>query len=228
MTGSASGEGKAVHPSAGGTQSRAARASLGSGVERLCFRRTGRNTKPLRAVRRPKPADRLSFHVRTRLGRRMPALFLLGDSFNGVIVHLNQRDVTMVAVSHAPYSTLAAYRKRMGWSFNGFPLTALISTSTTKPHSHRHNANPRRRFTISSCKTRALPSTQASASFTGRHRPPVPHLFHVCPRHRHREHGLQLPRHGSQGTSRGAVSNWVRRHDEYAASLPTDAAGQTC
>jgi predicted dithiol-disulfide oxidoreductase (DUF899 family) len=39
------------------------------------------------------------------------------DNFDRVIVHLNQRDVTMVAVSRAPYPKLAAYEKRMGWSF---------------------------------------------------------------------------------------------------------------
>jgi len=39
------------------------------------------------------------------------------DNFNGVIVHLNHRDVTMVAISRAPYKKLAAYEKRMGWSF---------------------------------------------------------------------------------------------------------------
>jgi predicted dithiol-disulfide oxidoreductase (DUF899 family) len=39
------------------------------------------------------------------------------DSFNGAIVHLNQRDVTMIAVSMAPYEKLAAYEQRMGWSF---------------------------------------------------------------------------------------------------------------
>ena len=39
------------------------------------------------------------------------------DNFNGIIVHLNQRDVSMVAISRAPYSKLAAYHKRMGWSF---------------------------------------------------------------------------------------------------------------
>lgn len=39
------------------------------------------------------------------------------DNFNGVIVHLNHRDVTMVAISHAPYRKLAAYEKRMGWTF---------------------------------------------------------------------------------------------------------------
>ena len=39
------------------------------------------------------------------------------DSFNGVIVHLNHRDVTMVAVSRAPFETLRAFKARMGWSF---------------------------------------------------------------------------------------------------------------
>src|SRR5438309_5574185 len=39
------------------------------------------------------------------------------DNFNGGIVHLNQRDVTMIAVSRAPYARLAAYEKRMGWGF---------------------------------------------------------------------------------------------------------------
>jgi len=39
------------------------------------------------------------------------------DNFNGIIVHLNQRDITMIAVSRAPYTKLADYRRRMGWSF---------------------------------------------------------------------------------------------------------------
>src|SRR6266480_455737 len=34
------------------------------------------------------------------------------DNFNGVIVHLNHRDVTMVAISRAAYSKLSAYQKR--------------------------------------------------------------------------------------------------------------------
>ncbi|HYM02913.1 MAG TPA: thioredoxin family protein [Stellaceae bacterium] len=39
------------------------------------------------------------------------------DNFNEIITHLNHRDVTMVAVSRAPFSKLEAYRKRMGWNF---------------------------------------------------------------------------------------------------------------
>lgn len=39
------------------------------------------------------------------------------DNFNGITVHLNHRDITMAAVSLAPYPLLAAYKKRMGWTF---------------------------------------------------------------------------------------------------------------
>jgi predicted dithiol-disulfide oxidoreductase (DUF899 family) len=39
------------------------------------------------------------------------------DNFNGIVVHLKHRDVTMIAVSRAPHSKLAAYEKRMGWNF---------------------------------------------------------------------------------------------------------------
>ena len=46
-----------------------------------------------------------------------PSCSFWADNFNGIIVHLSQRDVTMIAVSWAPYSKLAAYRKRMGWNF---------------------------------------------------------------------------------------------------------------
>ena len=40
------------------------------------------------------------------------------DNFNGVLVHLNQRDVTLVAISRAPFAKLAAFQQRMGWSFD--------------------------------------------------------------------------------------------------------------
>jgi predicted dithiol-disulfide oxidoreductase (DUF899 family) len=46
-----------------------------------------------------------------------PSCSFWADNFNGIIEHLNQRDVTMVAVSKAPFNKLAAYEKRMGWGF---------------------------------------------------------------------------------------------------------------
>jgi len=46
-----------------------------------------------------------------------PSCSLFADNFNGIIVHVNQRDVAFVAVSRAPFGKLDGYRKRMGWSF---------------------------------------------------------------------------------------------------------------
>ncbi len=40
------------------------------------------------------------------------------DNFNDIVVHLKQRDVTVVAVSRAPLEKLEAFRQRTGWSFN--------------------------------------------------------------------------------------------------------------
>lgn len=39
------------------------------------------------------------------------------DNFDRNVVHLNQRDATLVAISRAPFGRLEAFKKRMGWSF---------------------------------------------------------------------------------------------------------------
>ena len=39
------------------------------------------------------------------------------DNFNEIIVHLNQRDVSFVAISRASSPKIEAFRTRMGWTF---------------------------------------------------------------------------------------------------------------
>jgi predicted dithiol-disulfide oxidoreductase (DUF899 family) len=46
-----------------------------------------------------------------------PACSFWADNFNGLAVHLNQRDTTMLAISRASLSKLKAFKKRMKWSF---------------------------------------------------------------------------------------------------------------
>lgn len=46
-----------------------------------------------------------------------PMCSFWADSYNGMDVHLAQRDITFVAVSTAPFETIDAYRRRMGWGF---------------------------------------------------------------------------------------------------------------
>ena len=46
-----------------------------------------------------------------------PGCTSLGDEFDGGRVHLNHRDVTLIAFSRAPIERLSAYKRRMGWQF---------------------------------------------------------------------------------------------------------------
>jgi predicted dithiol-disulfide oxidoreductase (DUF899 family)/uncharacterized damage-inducible protein DinB len=46
-----------------------------------------------------------------------PSCSFLADSFEGVRVHLAQRDATLLVVSRAPLPEIEAFKKRMGWRF---------------------------------------------------------------------------------------------------------------
>jgi predicted dithiol-disulfide oxidoreductase (DUF899 family) len=45
-----------------------------------------------------------------------PACTSMADTIDGVLPHVNARDVTMLLVSRAPLERLQAYKRRMGWS----------------------------------------------------------------------------------------------------------------
>ena len=45
------------------------------------------------------------------------ACSFLADHFDPAVVHLRHRDVTMLAVSRAPYPEIEAFKTRMGWTF---------------------------------------------------------------------------------------------------------------
>jgi predicted dithiol-disulfide oxidoreductase (DUF899 family) len=46
-----------------------------------------------------------------------PSCSYLSDHFDGMLVHLAHRDVTLLAVSRAPSPQIEAFKKRMGWRF---------------------------------------------------------------------------------------------------------------
>ncbi len=46
-----------------------------------------------------------------------PSCSYIADHFDGMTVHLANRDVTLAVVSHAPIAEIEAFKKRMGWKF---------------------------------------------------------------------------------------------------------------
>jgi len=46
-----------------------------------------------------------------------PSCSAIADGFNGIVVHLENHDVAMTAVSSAPLEKLQVFKRRMGWTF---------------------------------------------------------------------------------------------------------------
>jgi predicted dithiol-disulfide oxidoreductase (DUF899 family) len=46
-----------------------------------------------------------------------PSCSSIADGFNGFVVHLENHDVAMTAISRAPLDKLRAFKRRMGWTF---------------------------------------------------------------------------------------------------------------
>jgi predicted dithiol-disulfide oxidoreductase (DUF899 family) len=139
------------------------------------------------------------------------------DSFNGITVHLNHRDVTMIAVSRAPYKKLAAYRKRMGWNFK------WVSSADTDFNFDFHVS-----FTADELvKKKALynfksqdPDVSEREGVSVFYKDQAGRVFHTYSTYARGidmlntdYHYLDLVPKGRDEGDRGPF--WVRRHDEY-------------
>jgi predicted dithiol-disulfide oxidoreductase (DUF899 family) len=142
------------------------------------------------------------------------------DNFNGVIVHLNRRDVSMVAVSRAPYAKLAAYRKRMGWSFKWL-----------SSHGSRFNFDYHVSFTPEEVERKQAfynfvvqdPFVAEREGVSVFHRDAQGRLFHTYSTYARGidmlnvdYQYLDLVPKGRDEDGRGPY--WVRRHDEYGTA----------
>ena len=139
------------------------------------------------------------------------------DNFNGIVVHLNQRDVTMIAASRAPYQKLAAYRKRMGWGFkwvssSGTDFNFDYCVSFTPEETAKKKAFYN--FTMQD------PGVSEREGVSVFYKDPKGRVFHTYSAYARGidmlsvdYHYLDLVPKGRDEGDRGPF--WVRRHDEY-------------
>jgi predicted dithiol-disulfide oxidoreductase (DUF899 family) len=144
------------------------------------------------------------------------------DNFNGIIVHLNQRDVTMIVVSRAPYSKLADYQKRMGWDFKWFSCYDTdfnfdYNVSFTSEELVRKEAFYN--FTIQD------PHSSEREGVSVFYKDPVGRVFHTYSAYARgidilntAYNYLDLVPKGRDEEGHDFPQFWVRRHDEYKSS----------
>ncbi len=150
-----------------------------------------------------------------------PSCSMSADGFDGQMVHVNQRDVTMICVSRAPLEKLDAYKRRMGWQFNWvsslgseFNFDFNVSfTDEQRAEGVEYNFEP-----IGDPGIDELPGLSAFALENG----VVYHTYSSFARGGDVLMGIyQLLDRAPKGRNEGPMSfpmEWVRRKDEYDAA----------
>ncbi len=139
------------------------------------------------------------------------------DNFNEIIVHLNQRDVTMIAVSRAPYAKLAAYKRRMGWTFKWVSSGATDFNFRYQASFTPEELARKRAFYNYTMQNPGVSEREGVSVF---HKDKAGRIFHTYSTYARgidilntAYHYLDLVPKGRD--ERGRPQFWVRRHDEY-------------
>ncbi|HSM42012.1 MAG TPA: thioredoxin family protein [Afifellaceae bacterium] len=143
----------------------------------------------------------------------------LADHFDPAIVLLNARDVSMVAVSRAPFEEFEPYRKRMGWRFkwlssNGTDFNEDYHVSFSQDEIDGNKA-------YYNYKVRGFPSTEAPGAsvFYKDDTGDIYHTYSVYERGLDMfiaaYHYLDIVPKGRNEEGLSFTMEWLRRHDEY-------------
>ena len=148
-----------------------------------------------------------------------PSCSFWADNFNGIVVHLNQRDVTMIAVSRAPYSKIEEYKKRMGWNFkwvssydNDFNFDYHVSFTPEE-------LSKKKAFYNYNLQDTHSPEREGVSVF---YKDTAGNVFHTYSAYARgidvlnvAYHYLDLVPKGRDEDGHEFTQFWVRRHDEY-------------
>jgi predicted dithiol-disulfide oxidoreductase (DUF899 family) len=148
-----------------------------------------------------------------------PSCSFWADNFNGIVVHLNQRDVTMIAVSRAPYSKIEEYKKRMGWNFkwvssydNDFNFDYHVSFTPKE-------LSEKKAFYNYNLQDTHSPEREGVSVF---YKDTADNVFHTYSAYARgidvlnvAYHYLDLVPKGRDEDGHEFAQFWVRRHDEY-------------
>jgi predicted dithiol-disulfide oxidoreductase (DUF899 family) len=149
----------------------------------------------------------------------MLALLLLGRQFQWHNCASEQRDVTMIAVSRAPYSKLAAYEKRMGWDFKW-----VSSYDTDFNFDYHVSFTPEELDRKETFYNYNLQDTHSSEreGVSVFYKDPADRVYHTYSAYARgidmlnvAYHCLDLVPKGRDEAGHEFPQFWVRRHDEY-------------
>lgn len=159
-----------------------------------------------------------------------PGCSFLSDHVDGALVHLNNHDVTYVAVARAPLDKIEAYRKRMGWKFpwvssfgSDFNFDYHVSFSKEDLAKEKVYYN-----------FREVPPSEAHDELPGLsafYRNEAGEVFHTYSSYARGGEELigtlMILDRAPLGRNEDSTMNFVKRHDEYEQK-PQETASSCC
>lgn len=147
-----------------------------------------------------------------------PSCSYWADNFNGVDVHLKNRDVSFVLISKANFEQIEKYRARMGWSLkwvssneNDFNIDYHVGFTRDEMEAGEALYN----YTVSPIPREELPGASVFVTKNG-------DIFHTYSTYGRgidmingAYHMLDLVPKGRDEASYSYNQAWIRRHDEY-------------
>ena len=142
------------------------------------------------------------------------------DHFNPSVIHLAQRDVTLIAVSRAPFAEIDAFKKRMGWGFHwvssygsDFNYDYRVSFTPEEMASERFDYN---------YGLNGFPAEEATGTSVF-YKDSDGSIFHTYSSYARAAEGMLVPYHFLDLVPKGRDEEdllpdgmtWVRYHDSY-------------
>lgn len=148
-----------------------------------------------------------------------PGCSFLSDHVDGTLPHLNNHDVTWVAVSRAPMAKIEAYKKRMGWKF---PWVSSSGSDFNFDYHVSFTPDDLKQDTVVYNFT-AIPPAEAHdelpglSAFYKNDRGEIFHTYSSYARGPEELIGtLMILDRAPKGRNEDSTMNFVKRHDEYA------------
>jgi predicted dithiol-disulfide oxidoreductase (DUF899 family) len=160
-----------------------------------------------------------------------PGCSFLADHFDGADQHLKHHDVSLVAVSRAPFTEFQAFRKRMGWAFDwvssagsDFNYDFHVSPSPAEQAAGRYEYN----YEEHDGEGGEMPG------FSVFHRDAEGTIFHTYSSYA-RGGDLLIGAYNfldltPKGRNEDEIMDWMRHHDRYEEKLAPalEPAGSCC
>jgi len=158
-------------------------------------------------------------------GAGCPGCSFLADHIDGALPHLEHHDVTMIAVSRAPLSKIAAYKRRMGWRF---PWVSAFGNDFNYDYhvSFTRDALASGKVFYNFSETEPGEGNDELPGLSAFYRDAAADIFHTYSSYARGPEEmigtLMILDRAPKGRNETTIMDFVRRHDEYEAPAKKD------